>query len=79
MPKSMQSSRLSVEVRLDLPDLATRRGRKHAMVLPIPGVHGRGPQPCGCTGRRRSNVGEDVSVSRTQRRRDAVAGLARRA
>jgi len=33
---------------LDLPDLAARRGRKHASVLPILGVQGRGPQPRGC-------------------------------
>lgn len=28
-----------------LPDPATRRGRKHAPVLPVPDVQGRGPQP----------------------------------
>jgi hypothetical protein len=35
--KSMQSSRLSEETGLELPDPATRRGPKH-MMLPIPGV-----------------------------------------
>ena len=51
MPKSMQSSRLSIEAQLDLPDPAMRRGRKHASVLLIPSVLGRGPQPRGCAGR----------------------------
>jgi len=54
----MQSSRLSTEVQLDLPDPAARRGRKHTSVLPIPSVQERRPQPCGCAGRRRSNAGE---------------------
>ena len=64
MAKLMQSSRLSAEAQLGLPDLATCQGRKHASVLPIPSVQGRGPQPCGCVGRRRSNAVEDASASR---------------
>ena len=40
----------------------------NASVLPIPGVQGRGPQPCGCAGRR-SNVGEDALASKSQRQR----------
>jgi hypothetical protein len=65
MPKSMQSSRLTAEAQLDLPNPTTCRGRKHALVLPISGIQGRGPQPCGCVGRIKSNVGEDASASRS--------------
>jgi len=70
MPKSMQSSRLSTEAQLDLPDPATCRGRKHASMLSIPSVQERGLQPYGCARRRRSNAGEDASASRSQRRRE---------
>jgi hypothetical protein len=31
---------------LSLLDLATCQGRKQMLVLPIPVVHNRGPQPC---------------------------------
>ena len=55
--------RQGTEAQLDLPDPATRRGRKHALVLPIPSVQERGPRPCGCAGRRRSSAGEDASAS----------------
>jgi len=67
----MQSSHLSAEAWLGLPDPTTRQGRKHASVLPIPCVLDKEEAMRERT-RRRAGLSDDMRgrlASRAQRRR----------